>query len=99
MWCLNSFDSTGLAVNKKLFGPDDGRLHRRIDILYQPCDPVTYSSTTVLRDGECFVNDNKDGRELSEKLKATKEWVGTPDFTMVYNNQRMDLGLFNDESI
>jgi hypothetical protein len=99
MWCLNSFDTTGLAVNKKLFGPDDGRMHRRIDILYQPCDPITYTPTTVLREGECFVKNNKDFKELSEKLEDTKRWVGTPDFTMVYNNQRMDLGLFDDESI
>jgi len=45
------------------------------------------------------VKNNKDFKELSEKLEDTKRWVGTPDFTMVYNNQRMDLGLFDDESI
>ena len=83
---MDAFDNTGKPVNKHLFGPDDGRLHRRIDLLYQPCDPVTYTDKTVLRSGECFVQNRNDPVEMAAKLKATKEWVGTPDYTMVYNN-------------
>ena len=36
---------------------------------------------------------------MAAKLKATIEWVGVPDFTMVYNNMRMDLSKFEKESI
>jgi hypothetical protein len=36
---------------------------------------------------------------MAAKLKATKEWIGVPDYTMMYNNMRLDLKKFNDESI
>ena len=65
MYCLDSVDNTGFPVNKAIFGPDDGRLHRRIDMIYQPCDPVTYSKSKVLKNGECFVNNRKDKKEMA----------------------------------
>ena len=36
---------------------------------------------------------------MAAKLKATKEWIGVPDFTMMYNNMRLDLKKFGDDSI
>jgi hypothetical protein len=36
---------------------------------------------------------------MAKKLKDTIEWIGVPDFTMVYNNMRMDLTKFDEESI
>lgn len=36
---------------------------------------------------------------MAAKLKATKEWIGVPDYTMVFNNMRVDLKKFNDKSI
>ena len=36
---------------------------------------------------------------MAAKLKATKEWIGVPDYTMVFNNMRVDLKRFNDDSI
>jgi hypothetical protein len=45
------------------------------------------------------VNNRNDKEEMAAKLKATIEWVGVPDFTMVYNNMRMDLSKFEKESI
>jgi hypothetical protein len=51
MYCMDSVDDTGVPVNKAIFGPDDGRDHRRIDLLYLPCDPVTYKENIVLKSG------------------------------------------------
>jgi len=36
---------------------------------------------------------------MNAKLKATKDWIGVPDYTMVFNNARLDLNKFNDESV
>lgn len=36
---------------------------------------------------------------MAAKLKATIDWIGVPDFTMVYNDDRMDLNAFDNESI
>ena len=36
---------------------------------------------------------------MAAKLKATKKWIGVPDFTMVYNNMRLDLKKFGTNSI
>jgi hypothetical protein len=99
MYCMDSVDSKGLAVNKAIFGPDDGRDHRRIDLLYQPCDPVTYTPDTILEKSQCFVKNRNDKVEMAAKLKATKKWIGVPDFTMVYNNMRLDLKKFGTNSI
>jgi hypothetical protein len=99
MYCMDSVDTNGIPVNKAIYGPDDGRDHRRIDLLYLPCDPVTYKENIVLKQGECFVKDRNDPVEMAAKLQATKDWIGVPDFTMVYNNMRMDLTEFNDKSI
>jgi len=96
---MDSVDNKGVPVNKAVFGPDDGRDHRRIDLLYLPCDPVTYKPDVVLGIGECFVKDRNDTREMKAKLQATKDWIGVPDYTMVYNNMRLDLNKFSDESI
>jgi hypothetical protein len=41
MWCLDDTDTKGMTINKKLFGPDDGKPHRRIDLIYKPCMPPT----------------------------------------------------------
>jgi len=60
-------------------------------MLYQPCDPITYTKKTVLKPGECFVKNSNDKAEMVAKLQATKEWIGVPDYTMVFNNMRMDL--------
>lgn len=99
LYCLDSVDSKGVPVNKAIFGPDDGRDHRRIDLLYLPCDPVTWGADVVLEKDQCFVKDRKDKTEMAAKLKATKEWIGVPDFTMVYNNMRLDLKKFGTDSI
>lgn len=34
MYCMDVVDNKGKPINKKIFGPDDGRKHRRIDLLY-----------------------------------------------------------------
>jgi hypothetical protein len=86
MYCLDAVDSEGMPVNKAIFGPDDGRNHRRIDMLYLPCDPVTYGKDKVLKNGECFVKNREDKKEMAAKLKATINWIGVPDYTMVFNN-------------
>lgn len=36
MWCLNDKDRKGILINKMLYGPDDGKPHRRIDLIYKP---------------------------------------------------------------
>lgn len=41
----------------------------------------------------------EDKKEMAAKLEATKKWIGVPDYTMVFNNMRIDLGAFDDESI
>jgi hypothetical protein len=51
MYCMDSVDSKGAPINKNIFGPDDGRDHRRIDLLYLPCDPITYKENEVLKPG------------------------------------------------
>jgi len=56
-----------------------------------PCDPVTYKRNVVLEQGQCFVKNRKDKVEMAAKLKATKEWIGVPDLTLVYNNMRLDM--------
>jgi hypothetical protein len=40
MWCLNDLDREGRKINKNLFGPDDGKPHRRIDLIFKPCTPI-----------------------------------------------------------
>ena len=37
MQCLNDRDIDGNKINNNIFGPDDGRPHRRIDIIFSPC--------------------------------------------------------------
>jgi len=56
-----------------------------------PCDPVSYSKNKVLEAGQCFVKSRSDRNEMKAKLQATKEWIGVPDLTMVYNNMRLDM--------
>jgi len=56
-----------------------------------PCDPVTYKRNAVLEQGQCFVKNRKDKAEMAAKLKDTKEWIGVPDLTLVYNNMRLDM--------
>jgi len=34
MYCMDSVDNKGVPVNKAIYGPDDGRDHRRIDLIY-----------------------------------------------------------------
>jgi hypothetical protein len=62
-------------------------------MLYLPCDPVTYNAkkVPVLKPGQCFVKNREDDKEMKKKLEDTIKWIGVPDFTMVYNNMRMDL--------
>jgi len=36
------------------------------------------------------VKNRDDKAEMVAKLKATKEWIGVPDYTMVYNNMKRD---------
>ena len=36
---------------------------------------------------------------MAQKLKDTIAWIGVPDYTMVYNNARMDLSKFNEKSV
>jgi hypothetical protein len=45
------------------------------------------------------VKNRDDPVEMAAKIKATKEWIGVPDFTMVFNNMRLDLKEFGDKSI
>lgn len=100
MYCMDSVDTKGATVNKKIFGPDDdGVDHRSIDLVYLPCDPITHELNAVLKPGECFVKDRNDPKEMAAKIKATKKWIGAPDFTMVFNNMRLDLKEFGDKSI
>jgi len=60
MYCMDSVDNKGEPVNKAIFGPDDGRDHRRIDLLYLPCDPITFEKDKVLDAGQCFVKNRED---------------------------------------
>jgi hypothetical protein len=99
MYCMDAIDNKGVPVDKAIFGPDDGRDHKRIDLLYLPCDPVTWGPEVILEKDQCFVKDRKDKEEMAAKIKATKEWIGVPDYTMVYNNMRLDLKKFGDDSI
>jgi len=96
---MDSVDSKGEPVNKAIFGPDDGRDHRRIDLLYLPCDPITFEKDKVLDAGQCFVKNREDKAEMKQKLQETRDWIGVPDYTMVFNNMRLDLKKFGDESI
>ena len=38
--CLDDLDKNNKKINKRLFGPDEGRVHRRLDLNFLPCDPV-----------------------------------------------------------
>jgi hypothetical protein len=40
MHCLNDVDSTGKPYDTLIWGPDDGRDHRRFDINLLPCKQV-----------------------------------------------------------
>jgi len=37
MQCLNDLDTAGNKINNRIFGADDGRDHRRQDIVFSPC--------------------------------------------------------------
>jgi len=99
MYCMDAVDSKGLPVNKAIFGPDDGRDHRRIDLLFLPCDPITWGPEVVLGKDQCFVENRENKVEMDKKIADTKKWIGVPDYTMVYNNMRLDLKKFYDKSI
>ena len=71
LYCIDSVDKEGVPVNKAIYGPDDGRDHRRIDLLYLPCDPVTYTPDAILEKDQCFVKNRNDEVEMAAKLKAT----------------------------
>jgi hypothetical protein len=62
MWCLNDTDTEGRKINKKLFGPDDGKPHRRIDLIYKPCMPPakTELNAEILKKAEGCMYDIKD---------------------------------------
>jgi hypothetical protein len=34
MYCMDATDSNGFPVDKAIYGADDGRLHKRIDMLF-----------------------------------------------------------------
>ena len=36
--CLDNVDQKGNKLDKRLFGPDEGRIHRRFDLNFIPCD-------------------------------------------------------------
>jgi hypothetical protein len=36
--CLNDLDIEGKPYSRKIYGPDDGRDHRRFDIMLLPCE-------------------------------------------------------------
>jgi hypothetical protein len=40
LMCMNERDVNGKKINKLLFGPNESKTHRRIDINYAPCTPI-----------------------------------------------------------
>ena len=83
--CLNELDVEGKKVNKRLFGPDEGRHHRRFDINFLPCTPKQLNKENEKDyDTQCLA-DLKDPVSTAKKLKEILAYVGSPVYTMVYN--------------
>ena len=75
-WCLDKKGRDGKPVKSQLFGSDAGRPHRRIDVTFQPCNPVTYKKDIELKKGQCFVKNRNDKNEMAKKLENTLNWLG-----------------------
>lgn len=90
MLCMNKTDRDGKIVNKKLFGVDDVHPHRRIDLVYIPCIPQQINDANRNNTDLCLA-DLKDPLSLANKLKADIEYLQTPDFTVVYNHERVNI--------
>ena len=56
LYCLNENDKDGKPVNMDLYGPDENYPHRRIEIMYRPCDPIKETEANKhLHETECLV--------------------------------------------
>jgi hypothetical protein len=86
--CLDDLDKNNKKINKRLFGPDEGRLHRRLDLNFLPCTPVQKTAENrLLKDGECLADISTE-KKRTNKLQEIKKYIGSPVLTMVYNTQR-----------
>jgi hypothetical protein len=91
MHCMNDLDDKGIKVDYSIWGADDGRDHRRLDLVLSPC---------VEDDGPECINKKKDTPTQKDKKKAEMmKWLGQGDLTMVFNSQRKDMRAFGDKSI
>jgi len=97
--CLNDLDDDGKKIDMKLFGPDEGRGHRRVDLNYLPCKPKQLTKDNEKDyDTKCLA-DLKSKESTDKKLKEILEYVGSPVYTMVYNTQRQNLTNYGEDSI
>ena len=97
--CIPDRDDEGSLVNRKLFGPDEGRNHRRLDFLYLPCDPKQLTEQNKANyTTECLADLTKKS-STDKKLSEILDYIGSPVLTMVYNTQRQNLTNYNEDSI
>lgn len=88
---MDNLDTDGLEINFNLFGRDEISTHRRMDIIYKPCQPKQLTPYNKhLKDTECIV-DLKSPKALKRKLEETIDFLGEPDIMLWYNQQRPDL--------
>jgi len=97
--CLNKKDNNGRDATPNLFGVDENYPHRRIELMYRPCMPITMDSDNKhLNQDACFVSGQSE-TELAEKLEDTKKWISQPDLNIVYNHETVQMDKYGKDSI
>ena len=99
LMCLNKKDSNGKDAMPSLYGPDENYPHRRIELMYRPCEPVKMDPSTVhLHHDACLIAEKND-EEYGKRLNDTITWLTQPDLNIVYNHETVQLDKYGAESI
>ena len=99
LMCLNKKDNNGVDANPNLYGSDENYPHRRIELMYRPCVPVTMDSDNMhLHEDACLVSGQSEP-ELAKQLADTKKWISQPDLNIVYNHETVQMDKYGADSI
>jgi len=72
-------------------------VHRRLDILYEPCHPHIRTAATQ-PDEVCVIEGNTTA-DYTKKLDEIKAYLKEPEFQLITNQQSTNLRKFGNESI
>jgi len=91
MFCIDQLDKRNRPIDFRLFGLDVHAPHRSIEIVYRASTKCPPSKRKSRRNRRCTMT--------KKNLRKVKQWLGAPEFTILYNIEKINFQYFDERKI